>query len=187
MSVFSFPQMSTVSDCPVVAERSTRGREKHAGWVLFRVTSTAGWRVAAAAQLQVLCWHLKSLDGAFQDPDIFSCWYQIGPPAPPKPPSHGHGVKLQFVHSGRIMGCSCRDGTATWNEPRKPLCFSLMTSPRPFAPLHTSWGELLYFHPKIHIKSEAGDVPRTPTTAWSAPPVCFGLPRLAAGALWTTG
>lgn len=52
---------------------------------------------------------------------------------------------------------------------------------------HTSWGELLYFHLKIHIKSAHGNVPLTPTTTWSTPPVYFGLPLLVAGSPWAAG
>lgn len=45
----------------------------------------------------------------------------------------------------------------------------------------------LYFHLKIHIKSAHRDVPPTPTTTWSTPPVSFGLPRLVAGSPWAAG
>lgn len=109
---------------------------------------------------------------------------RLGPP----PTSHGHGAELQFAHCRRIMGCYCTDIASTWNEPRKPLCVPLTTSARPFALLHTSWGELSFFHMKIHIKSAHRDLPPTPTTTtWSTPAVYFGLPRLVGGSPGAAG
>lgn len=96
----------------------------------------------------------------FQDLVIIIWCAQIRPPntPPPPPPPHGHGGNLQRAPCRRIMGCYWTDLAATWNEPRKPLCFSLITphtpTPTPFALLLTSWRELLYFHLKIHIKKK---------------------------------